>query len=305
MAGTPHITITPQRRTIRWASSGCILGVLCGLLCGPGLVHAATPAIPAPEAGRPDTETTSHMVRLPGGTVRLPFRPPADDTATAPPRVQPFLLDTRAVTVDEYAAFVRRNPRYARPSIPRPLADDGYLRTWSADGAPPLDDGERPVTAVSWYAAKAFCADVGKRLPTTLEWEYAAATSPAGSGADSAARESLILAWYARSAAERLPAIGSGSRHAYGIGDLYGVVWEWTADYNAWTGAGINRRGRADANESAEGGLFCGGGSSGMIAGVPYATYMRWAFRASLKPEYTVGTLGFRCARDATPEQGD
>ena len=34
---------------------------------------------------------------------------------------------------------------------------------------------QRPVTSVTWSAARAYCAAEGTRLPTTAEWEYVAA----------------------------------------------------------------------------------------------------------------------------------
>ena len=42
--------------------------------------------------------------------------------------------------------------------------------------------------------------------------------------------------------------------------------------------------------------LFCAGGSVGATDVSNYAAYMRYAFRASLKANYAVANLGFRCA---------
>jgi formylglycine-generating enzyme len=232
------------------------------------------------------------MSRVAAGEFSPPFRESGDSAIKRVP-VRAFFLDTRAVTTADFLAFVRANPGYARSRVKRLFADGGYLRTWKGDLQPDALSLNSPVTAVSWHAAKQYCTVQGKRLPTTAEWERVAAS--AAPGTDAAAHQRVILSWYGRSAAEDPPVIGTGTRHAFGITDMHGVIWEWTSDYNAWSGGGVNKRGRT---EGADEGLFCGGASTRAAPDTDYATYMRWAFRASLKPDYTVTTLGFRCAMD-------
>jgi formylglycine-generating enzyme required for sulfatase activity len=43
---------------------------------------------------------------------------------------------------------------------------------------------------------------------------------------------------------------------------------------------------------------FCGAASQGATDRTDYAAFMRYAFRSSLKPDYTIHNLGFRCAKD-------
>ena len=266
------------------------------------------------------------MARLPADTIALPFREKPSrvkapgDTATTidtlravKVAVPAFRIDRRAVTHGEFLAFVRTHPRFMRSRVSPAVADGGYLRTWRGDLEPPEGRDSEPVTGVSWYAAKAYCAAQGKRLPTTAEWERVAATYPdavnegKGRAADSVARERAILAWYGGRDADSGAAAPGGTRHADGVTGLFGVIWEWTADFNAWSGSGVNARGvRAPGDGSKDdskdigsaGPLTCGGAPAGMTPNTSYATYMRWGFRASLSPEYTVATLGFRCAND-------
>jgi formylglycine-generating enzyme required for sulfatase activity len=239
--------------------------------------------VPAALAAAP-----SGMGLIPSGRFVLPFR---KDSAAIEVKVDPFYLDRHAVTQEEYRAFLRKRPAYARSRMKRMFADSSYLRDWPDDASPPPGAGNTPVTYVSWYGAKAYCASVGKRLPTTAEWESAAGALPAGM--DSSRLNDSILAWYARPSGRSPGKIGSGSVNRYGIRDLHGLVWEWTSDFDAFGFAGLNQRGVRDS------GAFCGSGGTNATQDAGYAVYMRWAFRLSLHPDYSLGSLGFRCALDA------
>ena len=81
----------------------------------------------------------------------------------------------------------------------------------------PLDGG-RPVVHVTWHQADAFARWAGKRLPTELEWEAAAA------GADGE-RANLDLLGFGCAAAG---AYGDAAADC-GAVQMLGDVWEWTA----------------------------------------------------------------------------
>jgi sulfatase modifying factor 1 len=197
------------------------------------------------------------------------------------------------VTVAEFAAFVRAHPEWQRGNAPAVLADQRYLLRWSG----PLEPGgevkaDTPVTDVSWFAARAFCEGEGARLPSWLEWEYAAAADAtrADARADAAWRQQ-ILSWYAKPGSEALQSVG-GIPNVYGARDLHGVVWEWVDDFNALFIAGDSRtQGDPDLLK------FCGAGAINIIDRDSYAVLMRIALLSSLNAADTTSTLGFRCAR--------
>jgi sulfatase modifying factor 1 len=236
----------------------------------------------------------------PGGTVRVgpgSFRPVyAPDPSTTVIEVGAFELDRVPVTNGEFAAFVRGHPQWRRDRVAHVFADNGYLTHW-ADPIElgPAADADQPVTHVSWFAAKAYCAARGQRLPTEAEWEFASAAGE--KGADGSAESGLrqrTLAWYSRPAGGRLERVGRGTPNYWGVFDLNGLVWEWVLDFNSTLVSGDSR-----TAASADRMQFCGAGALASGDKQDYASFMRLAFRGSLEARYTTSALGFRCARDA------
>lgn len=200
--------------------------------------------------------------------------------------VRRFALDTEPVTRGEFLEFVRRNPEWRRSAVKRTAADAGYLSDWSGDlSAGRTDDLRRPVTSVSRNAALAYCAARGKRLPTTGEWEYAAAASETKRDA---ARDkgfiSRLIGFYTRRTGTRIPAIGNSPANAYGVRDMHELVWEWTAAQMHESHAGHGNH------------MYCASSAIGAADPSNYAAFMRYAVRSGLSDKSTMKTLGFRCA---------
>lgn len=211
-----------------------------------------------------------------------------------PIEVRAFALEEHAVTNAQFLAFVTATPRWRRGDVPRLLADASYLATWAGPLALGNALPDAPVTQVSWHAARAYCAWLGRRLPTEAEWEWAgraSATSP--DAAADPAFVARILAWYARPHVA-LPAAGIGEANLWGVRDLHGVVWEWVEDFGASMVASDDRE-----REGRFVDRVCGASSIGAGDPTDYATFMRYAFRSSLRASFTVARLGFRCAADA------
>ncbi|MBX3247832.1 MAG: formylglycine-generating enzyme family protein [Myxococcales bacterium] len=225
------------------------------------------------------------------GDVLFPFYGRGREESQAV-RVQRFALEVTPVTNAQFLDFVRRSERWQRSKAPRLFADETYLSHW--DGDRELGDArpQQPVTHVSWFAARAYCESIGRRLPTEHEWELAARADATrrDAGRDPAFVRQ-ILQWYSRPRGE-LPDVGSREPNVYGVRDLHGVVWEWILDFNAAMITADDRQ-RDDAQSA----RFCGGGSFDVQDSADYAAFMRYAFRSSLRASYAVPNLGFRCAR--------
>jgi len=263
------------------------------------LVLAAAPAFAAPAAGQAGRDggpvrtgdraleegsgpLAVPRVSLPGGRFLPQYAPDGQ-----PVEVAPFTFDAVPVTVSNFLAFVEANPAWRRSRVPEVFAGAAYLASWREDLDPGLE-GEaraRPVTEVTWFAARAYCAWRGARLPTTLEWEWAARAE------DRASRSRLLALYGARPEPDALPPVGRTHRNVHGIWDLHGLVWEWTQDFNARMATGSARNDRR-----LDRGLFCAAGAVDATDLTDYAAFLRWAFRASLEGRDAGPLLGFRCA---------
>lgn len=230
---------------------------------------------------------------LPGGAFRSALR--LDDAKNGL-RIAPFQLMRRPVTNAQFLAFVKVNPQWRRDRVASVLAEPRYLSHWQdATRLGPKALPEQPVTWVSWFAASAYCEAQGARLPDWNEWEYAAAADETRRDArkDPAWRE-RILAWYSRPSNAALPRVGLQAPNAWGVQDLHGLAWEWTADYSSLLVSGDNRN-QGDADKT----KFCGAGALSMDDRDNYAVLMRVAMLSSLEGADATANLGFRCARSA------
>jgi sulfatase modifying factor 1 len=234
----------------------------------------------------------SGMALIPAGTYNPLFAAPADSNAVS---VSKFYLDVLPVTNGDFLEFVNANPKWQRSAVRRIFADPEYLKAWAKDTE--LGSGattNAPVTHVSWFASKAYAQWKGKRLPSTAEWEYAAAASATRSdGENDPQFTRAIRRWYSTPSPQTLAAVGLGQPNIFGVKDLHGLVWEWVADFNT---AMVTGDARGDTGLDRQ--LFCGSGSVNARDRDNFPAFMRYGFRSSLKASYTVHSLGFRCAMD-------
>ncbi|MEO6139100.1 MAG: formylglycine-generating enzyme family protein [Luteimonas sp.] len=228
---------------------------------------------------------------LPGGNFRSALK--YEDRKNGV-RVAPFQLMQRPVTNAQFLAFVQAHPQWRRDRVATVFAEPRYVSLWAGPTQLGASQPAQPVTQVSWFAAAAYCGAQGARLPTWIEWEYAAA-------ADETRRDARkdpvwlerILGWYSRPSNQPLPRAGLQAPNVYGVQDLHGLIWEWTDDFSALLVSSDNR-GQDDSDKT----KFCGAGALSMNDRENYAVLMRVAMLSSLEARDTTTNLGFRCARD-------
>jgi formylglycine-generating enzyme required for sulfatase activity len=238
---------------------------------------------------KPPPVDTQGMVRIPGGKFkmgspekevgRLPIESPQH-----PVSVDAFMMDETEVTNEMYQRFVMDKPEWQKGHVAASLASQFYLENWEGIQYP-ANKEKYPVAYVSWYAARAYCEWVNKRLPTEAEWEYAAraGTTTAFWWGDE---------WngkFANASRQSADSVDNPEhRNKFGLFDMLGNVWEWTSTrysrypYNA-------KDGREDQNSSAA--RVMRGGSWGVGS-----EYLRSATRVRESSEFTREDVGFRCA---------
>lgn len=198
-----------------------------------------------------------------------------------------FWMDTTEVTNAAYLRFVQAQTEWSNARLQSDQYDGTYLRDWKNE-LPPPGRNDYPVTAVTWFAAQAYCKWAGKRLPTEAEWEYAAraGTTTAywwGDGFDGAKAN--------RNGRATEP-VGQSSRvNQWGLADMAGNLWEWTS---SWHQPYPYRPddGRESLERGGDGRRVLRGGS--WVIDPPY---LRSADRFKYNPRITSDYVGFRCVQ--------
>lgn len=233
------------------------------------------------------------MALIPAGSYK-PFFSDSNNTKVV---VKSFYVDQYPVTNEEFLEYVIKNPRWRKSKAKRIFADSNYLSHWKSD----LELGgnvnpKSPVTNISWFAAKAYAASVGKRLPTVAEWEYIGrASATKADGIKDSEYKNTILRWYSSPNAKGLQPVGKSKPNYYHVYDLHGLIWEWALDFNTALVTGESR-----GNANLDRNLFCGSGAVGSSDFSDYAAFMRYGFRSSLQASYAIHNLGFRCVKELT-----
>jgi formylglycine-generating enzyme required for sulfatase activity len=256
----------------------------CGLPKAAGATPTAVAPAPAPKpagsAGAPEPSPVSpgekpicpeEMRLLPGGKFLVGSLPSEKGAPDEEPRYEtelaPFCLDETEVTAKTYFSCVA-SEKCQKPEKTGVLCNFGRPEREA-----------HPMNCITWSAADEFCKTRGARLPTEVEFEYAARGGseyrkyPWGDEAPDGR-----TCWKHNGSCP----VKSYAAGAFGLFDVSGNVWEWTDDWYGpypWP----------PATGSAK--VYRGGSFSRR-----FEKWMHTRLRDRGRPNDAGAHLGFRCA---------
>jgi formylglycine-generating enzyme required for sulfatase activity len=274
------------------------------------------------EMGSPEAGHQAHHPRTEGAGAPDPAHEIYEDEVPVHRvTLSPFFLDVHEVTNEEFARFVQATgyqtdaERKGASWVFRKGATDWELVN-GANWRHPLgpDDSiegrmNHPVVHVSWNDAVAYATWAGKRLPTEAEWEYAARGGRRGQiypWGNELKPGGQVLAnfWQGHWPDKNLLEDGyyytapvcSFPPNDFGLCDMVGNVWEWTAD---WYAEDYYRHSPSTNPQGPSSGEMRVARGGSWFCSPNYCGAYRVAFRGKSPPDASFNNVGFRCARDA------
>jgi sulfatase modifying factor 1 len=252
----------------------------------------------------------------------------------------PFSISRYAITNAQFAAFVEATGYRTEAEVfgwsfvfagllptdfppTRAVAGAPWWRqVEEADWAHPegpqsaIDDrADHPVVHVSWNDSGAFCAWADARLPTEAEWEYAArgglvqSRFPWGDELEPGGEHRMNVFQGTFPAQNTLADGYAGTApvaafepNGYGLHQMTGNVWEWTADWFDPTYYRASPREDPHGPEAGAARVMRGGS---YLCHASYCNRYRVDARSSNTPDSSTGNLGFRIARSGGPSAAD
>ena len=264
-----------------------------------------TRAVPdSPEAMRFSPKDNMPLVYVPAGEFQMGStgQDPGADIDEKPQHsvfLDAFWIGQTEVTNAMFAVFLNEMGNQVEEKavwLNAAAREAQIVQSQSGSWQPKARFEDHPATLVTWYAARAYCAWAGGRLPTEAEWEKAARGS-----------DGRIFPWGDEIDCNRANYLDCQSTGSLPIGsrpagaspfnalDMTGNVWEWVSDWHA-----------PDyyASSPSENPFGPETGSAKVVRGGSWlfdAKHARAANRRSDGPLITKPDYGFRCVFPDSP----
>ena len=205
--------------------------------------------------------------------------------------VNEFWIDKCEITNYQYLLFLARHPFLRKSTFPLKYHDGNYLKNWKDDLIPELRSELKPVTNVSWYAARHYCNFIGKRLASEAEWEMAARSGGKEKYSFDGGVEFLPdYGWFRENSGGMIHTTAQKISNPNGLYDIHGNAWEWVYDWFSVY--------KSDNSSNPQGPEM---GKYRVMRGGSWsdpAEYLRSAMRRDALPTSTFNNVGFRCAAE-------
>lgn len=272
------------------------------------VIKAGTARLASISGRTPSEGNSNGMVKIPAG--KFIFKTTHGDDFISYPNynegkvyeLNAFLMDKYPVTNKEFKAFLDQT-RYQPSDI------TNFLKHWE-NGNIPAGTENHPVIYVSYEDTKAYAKWAGKRLPTEVEWQYAAQTPDERAWPWSLKTKNIyrekepvtetLTVYKIKGIKPSLANLGNGvidpvgkypkGRNPFGLQDLVGSVWQLTND--------IYKSGSYDYIMMKGGSYYNPTSSWWYVQGGPRELhYRQFLLRVSQGFERNA-TVGFRCIKD-------
>ena len=291
--------VSPQNRQVTWKDTSVSKHVFSRT--GGAETFGGTPSA---QIQNPTPKAPPAMVLIPAGDLLMGSKSgegAVDETPQHKVYLAAYYIDTHEVTNAEYYEFWKADGGKTSKHTPASYGSSYMIGDWpdAATSKPNF-----PVVGITWYDAVAYAEWAGKRLPTEAEWEKAARgtdariwpwgnsfnkESTSGSAlSDGTSRDSASLACSnSRDGKDGYDNTTSPVENyhcgasPYGVYDMAGNVWQWTADIYHNTHLRYMRGGSYEN----------------------YEYNLRVWARNNAGPDFYGVNVGFRCVRNLQPEK--
>ncbi len=272
------------------------------------ILKPGTPKLVSVTAGTVATfKVPDGMVKIPAGKFTAHYTQ-GDEFIPYPKEGMNDEVFMKAFSMDRYPVTNAAYKRFLVATHYRPSDTVNFLKHWIHDQIPKGQENF-PVTYISYEDAQAYAAWAGKRLPTELEWQYAAQTSsgnewPWEQLMPVTRKETYVTETLTVKNIEGIEArncnLGDGNLYEvgkykrgvnpHGLYDLVGCVWQLTNDvYENGSYRYVMMKG---------GSYFKPSSSWWYVQGGPRELHYR-QFLLRVSPGFERNaTVGFRCVKD-------